>query len=395
MDQAMILRGRQTAALALVLLAVLCFAAEIGLDVAGCSHLINPSALSPAEAYGRLPTTIANLAFPLLGALIIFYRPENRIGWMALLFGVFSMLNTLGLHYQTCDSSDLTLLPGEHLLLPFIMVTSYGVLVTLGFFLLIFPDGKFLSPNWRRSGLVMLGVLSSYYLFTINWTDDLVNEIELTNHVIPLFAFPIFGIVSLVVRWRLSRGDVAQQIKWLAFFLATAGTLFFSVEIIGINFYPEIFEGWFYFIDVNLFIVGLPLVFGVALFKYRLYDIDIIIRRTLQYAIISGLLLMGYFGSVVLLQSLSGLASDEQSPLIIVVSTLFIAALFNPVRRRVQAFIDRRFYRQQYDAQQVLAQFSRRARDEVSIDILRSELAQVIQESIQPERMTLWLRERG
>ena len=135
-----------------------------------------------------------------------------------------------------------------------------------------------------------------------------------------------------------------------------------------------------------------PLSVVIAVLRYRLFDIDIIIRKTLVYAVLSGLLALLYFGMVALLQNIFDSVSGEQSPLVIVISTLFIAALFAPLRQRVQATIDRRFYRKKYDAQQVLAQFAQTARDEVSLEALTAELTRVIQETMQPETTSLWLK---
>jgi hypothetical protein len=141
--------------------------------------------------------------------------------------------------------------------------------------------------------------------------------------------------------------------------------------------YPAIFEGWFYLFELAIFWLGFPLVIGLAVFKYRLYDIDIIIRRTLQYTLLTGLLALIYFGSVVLLQRLFESFTGRQSPIIIVVTTLAIAALFNPLRLRVLDFIDRRFYRRKYNAERALAQFAASARDEVDMENLTMELLNV------------------
>jgi hypothetical protein len=129
--------------------------------------------------------------------------------------------------------------------------------------------------------------------------------------------------------------------------------------------------------------------------RYKLYDIDIIIRRTAVYAVLTTTLGLIYFGTVVLLQTAVGRATEEQSPLVIVFSTLLIAALFSPLRRRIQAFIDRRFFRRKYDAAQTIANFARMAGDEVELSVLTKELIQVVEETMHPERVSLWLKKTG
>jgi hypothetical protein len=139
-------------------------------------------------------------------------------------------------------------------------------------------------------------------------------------------------------------------------------------------------------------VVMIPISVGVAILRYRLFDIDIIIRKTVQYGVLTAVLGLVYYGSILLLQGLFTRVTGQESAVALVLSTLLVAALFNPLRQRVQAFIDRRFYRQKYDAQQVLAQFAQTARDEVDMEALQTELLRVVQETMQPQTITLWLK---
>ena len=194
----------------------------------------------------------------------------------------------------------------------------------------------------------------------------------------------VLPLVSLVIRFRRAVGIERQQYKWFVFAAAL---------ILVISIFTGISENSF--VLQLLFIISIllvPLALTVAVLRYRLYDIDLIIRRTLQYSLLTGLLVMVYFGSVVILQSLVENLAGEQSPLVIVLSTLAIAALFNPLRTRVQDFIDRRFYRKKYDAQHALAQFAATARDEVDVDQFTAALLNVVEETVQPEQVSLWIK---
>jgi hypothetical protein len=182
------------------------------------------------------------------------------------------------------------------------------------------------------------------------------------------------------------------QLKWLFYFLAVAIAMLLAIELFGDMVDEAIFESWIYRLVLLLAFWGFPAVIGLAVFKYRLYDIDVIIRRTVLYAALTAILPLVYLGSVTLLTNLFSSATGQQSALAIVVSTLLIAALFAPLRRRVQDTIDRRFFRQKYDAQQVLAQFALTARDETDLDALTTELVWVVMKTLQPEHVGVWLR---
>jgi hypothetical protein len=193
----------------------------------------------------------------------------------------------------------------------------------------------------------------------------------------------------LFVRFRRADPVERSQLKWLLYaggvFLVVYGVAGFGFDLGGSG--NDIFE-----IALFLSILSLPVAIAIAILRYRLYDIDVVIRKTLLYSALTVLLALVYFGSVILLQGLfSRLAGVQQSTLAVVISTLAIAALFTPLRRRIQDAIDRRFYRKKYDAQQVLAQFALTARDETDLDALLAELVRVVDETLQPEHVSVWL----
>ncbi len=191
---------------------------------------------------------------------------------------------------------------------------------------------------------------------------------------------------SLVVRFWRSAGVERQQIKWVAFAAAFI-PIWFMINAPVQAAFPILFQ----LIDA-LVIAAVPVAAGIAILRYRLYDIDVIINRTLVYAVLTATLVVIYLGGVVVLQRALVFLTGEGSQLAVVASTLAIAALFNPVRKRVQAFVDRRFYRQKYDAVKTLQDFSARLRDETDLDDLSKDLVAVARETMQPEHASLWLR---
>jgi len=198
----------------------------------------------------------------------------------------------------------------------------------------------------------------------------------------------VASAVSLIVRMRRAGRVERQQIKWLAYGGAVVvGTVFVAGGI-------AIWKGAIGIVGINVALLGLPVFTGIAIVRYRLYDIDVVINRTLVYGSLTLTLALVYFSGVATTQALlSVLTGQEQQPqLAIVVSTLVIAALFNPLRRRIQSFIDRRFYRRKYDAARTLAAFSARLREETDLGALNNELAGVIRETMQPAHVSLWLR---
>ena len=260
--------------------------------------------------------------------------------------------------------------------------------------LYLFPNGRAVPRRilWLFGPMVAaFGFLYLLYDLTIFAGDESLFERAITGLqplvqlLIPLLIVLVVG--AQVYRYaRVSGGTEKEQTKWFLLGLLIA---FVPLLLAGLvwDFPGEL--------DTIAFI-ALPIGIGISVLRYRLWDIDVIIRKTLVYAVLTGLLALVYFGSVVLLQQAFGrLTGVEQSPLAIVISTLVIAALFTPLRRRIQDWIDRRFFRKKYNAQQVLAAFALHARDETDLDALTAELVRVVQETMQPEHVSVWLLEKG
>jgi hypothetical protein len=210
-----------------------------------------------------------------------------------------------------------------------------------------------------------------------------------------LVASTVLSASSMVVRFRRAVGEERQQIKWFAFAagFAALGWVVNSLAYANVGGTESLFLVVAQLL-LLLSLLGIPLAVGIAILKYRLYDIDIIINRTLVYGSLTATLLAVYFGGVATIQAVFRfLTGQEQQPqLAVVISTLAIAALFNPVRRRIQSFIDRRFYRSKYDARKTLEAFSVRLRDETNLEALNNELVGVVRETMQPAHVSLWLR---
>jgi MFS family permease len=350
--------------------------------------------------------------FALVGALITSRQPRNVIGLVMMLPGLsFAFFLEVVAPY----TSGNYLPPAAHSIW-FLIILWFSnwnwllLVLPIMFIMLLFPTGRLLSPRWKW--VVYLGLwIVAVLLLLITFSQELGPNQEPIPWSVPnpigfissdwfdsisgpyLILFPIWILLcaaSLFLRFRRSRGVEREQIKWL-----------FYAGVVFILFYLPSFMGNTYYQAENLLnlllpvgMSTLPIAIGIAILRYRLYDIDVIIQKTLQYALLTGLLVLVYFGSVILLQSLTENLFGEQSPLVIVLSTLAIAALFNPLRTRIQDFIDLRFYRKKYDAEQALAQFAATARDEVDMDQLNAALLQVVEQTVQPESVSLWLHQR-
>jgi hypothetical protein len=345
------------------------------------------------------------VSFSVIGALIASHRPENPIGWIFLAvgccYGLLSAGDEYAIYALLTNPGALALGAEASWLGQWIWAPGLGLILV--FLPLLFPDGHPPSPRWRPVGWlgglsIVLAVVSSTIVLWPERGPALVTGDESPSHVLDvvllfaavpmLFVAGLGAVNSLLVRFRRSRGDERQQIKWFA--SAAALTLIWII-VFGqstLRGLPEAMVA----LSSLLVIPSIPIATGVAILRYRLYDIDVIINRTLVYGSLTVILVGLYFGGIVVLQRVFVLLTGERSTLAVVTSTLLIAALFNPLRRRIQGFIDRRFYRRKYDAAKTLEAFSAKLRDETDLDALSGDLVGVVRETMQPAHVSLWLR---
>jgi hypothetical protein len=349
-------------------------------------------------------------AFAVVGALLVAKRPANLIGWImatiALMVAIFHAGGTYAAYVMaTRGQPDALAVFGAwtgnwywYLLLALVVI----------YLPLLFPDGRLPSRRWLpvavvpgigTVGIVVLGALADTLIVDpvvegVHYRIDNPIGIEGLG---PVEDLPVFGVLtgillvgivgavaSVVLRFRRSRGVERQQMKWFVY--AAALLLLGPVE----GLLPEIVSTVLF----GVVIIALPTTIGIAVLRYRLYEIDIIINRTLVYGSLTAMLAAVYVSGVATTQTIfRALTGQEQQPqLAIVISTLVIAALFNPLRRRIQSFIDRRFYRRKYDAAKTLEAFSAKLRDETDLDALSDDLVGVVRETMQPAHVSLWLR---
>jgi len=349
--------------------------------------------------------TLLAVGCSLVGALIVpRISPKNPIGWLFCLIGLI-----WGVTHFSAEYAIYTLLavPGSlpaskaaAWMMCWVWVSAGGPIV---FLLLLFPDGRFPNRRWRWFAcfsllLIVGGTISQalapgsvYYLRAIHnplGVEGLPNYGELIQTVNFTLVFVSAG--SLFVRRLRASGVERQQLKCFTYtlILAITGTIltYTISEALGAQWLK-----WAGYALMQVGLVGVPISMGMAILRYRLYEIDTLINRTLVYGPLTAALVALYFGGVVLLQSLFVVLTGERSTLAIVASTLVIAAMFNPLRRRIQSFIDRRFYRSKYDARKTLEAFSTKLRDETDIEALNDELVGVVRETMQPAHVTLWL----
>jgi hypothetical protein len=344
-----------------------------------------------------------------VGAIVASRRPENPVGWLLCLFGVAVATSTFASQYAIYAllAQPDTIPAGEALA----WVASWLLPVMIGlqvFYLLLFPTGRLPSRRWRwlawlTVAYILVGVTTAAFspgahmgaLGPIRNPLGVEGLTQFYKAVLYTMSPALFiaAVFSLVVRLRRAVGVERQQLKWLAY--AAGGVAISSILLITTIALdtPRWYE-WVANAIVLAVTPGVPIAIGIAILRYRLYDIDLLINRTLVYGSLTAILAGVYFGGVTATQALfRDLAGQQELPqLVVVVSTLLIAALFTPLRRRIQSFIDRRFYRAKYDARKTLEAFSVKLRDETDLQALCEELVGVVRETMQPAYVSLWLR---
>jgi hypothetical protein len=360
---------------------------------------------APSALADTVLVTALILAFSTVGALIASRRPGNPIGWLFCSGALVWILGELALEYAVYATDTA---PGAFPAVAWVgwfggWARGMGWFLIVVFLLLLFPTGRLPSPRWRP---VLWAAVAGIVLFTIAaWLSPMPLDLRLTSVANPLglklesalrlveafyLVLPLLIVTSgtaVIVRFRGSRGEERQQLKWFAYAVAVMTLMFagwFSLVLAGLA--PE---GRLVY---ALPLFGLPVAVGIAILRHRLYDIDVVINRTLVYGSLTVTLAATYVICVVALQQVFRVLTGGESQLAVVASTLAIAALFGPLRRRVQSFIDRRFYRGRYDAARTLEVFSAKLRDETDLDQLNTELLAVVRDTVQPASAGLWLR---
>jgi len=347
----------------------------------------------------------------LVGALIASRQPRNPVGWFIIGHALCFTLGEFGRQYAIFG---VLTSPGSLPLAGAVASLAYwawfpGLMLMIAFLPLYFPDGRLLSPRWRPvagitvfvavlltalavvrpGGYETRGIPNPLGIESLNDLGFLSGALEVLLPGLGVLV-GLLAVGSLVARFWRSRGVERQQMKWFVY----AAVLFISLavlkQILGVRVPPIVDE-----ISFVVTLQALWVAIGFSVLNYRLYDVDVVVNRTLVYTGFTTVLALLYFGSIALLQAVLIVLTGQGAQLAVVASTLLIAALFNPIRHRTQNLVDRRFYRGKYDAERVLAVFSDKLRDETDLDRLSEDLLVVVRETVQPEHASLWLRARS
>jgi hypothetical protein len=352
-----------------------------------------------------IEATVLAIGFSTVGAVVTPRHSQNPMGWIfcavGLLYAAVHFVAEYAIYTLLAAPGSLPAGEAAAWVFSWLFVPQIGL---SGLLILLFPDGRVQSIRWRWfAWLIVFATPASMVMAALSpgeivgldpihnplGIEDLPNLYELVQAL--MLTLLLVAATSLLVRLRRARGVEQQQIKWFAYavVVASSGSILTYVVPVAIG------APWLELVSYVPFVVGVvsvPISMGIAILRYRLYDIDLLINRTLVYGALTAMLVGVYVGSIVVLQGLVRVFTGQESQLAIVASTLAVAALFNPLRRRIQSFIDRRFYRSKYDAAKTLEAFSAKLRDETDLDALSDDLVGVVRETMQPANVSLWLR---
>jgi hypothetical protein len=354
---------------------------------------LNLSLDAPAYAFWPELTSLA-VGYSVIGAIIASRLPNHPVGWICCAIGLIAAVDHFAGEYSLYALlAQPHPLPGGRAMLwlqGWFWMLFVGLLV---FLLLLFPTGRLPSRRWRPFAWVSVAVISAAVIWSSVISPDVGSNAPPSPVQLSVVLLGGVAAASLIIGRRNARGVERQQIKWLLYF----GPLFFVAVGLHIGFYffwlaQRSWGLWASYLLVTVGVLSGPIAIGIAILRYKLYDIDIIINRTLVYGSLTAMLVALYFGVIVLMQRFFVLLTGQQSTLAVVASTLLIAALFNPLRSRIQSFIDRRFYRRKYDARKTLEAFSAQLRNETDLNALSDDLVGVVRETMQPAHVSLWLR---
>ena len=353
----------------------------------------------------------APVVFAIVAALIVSRQPRNTIGWVLMVpVGLYVVGGPIGSYIERLAPSSPAPTVPLLLMLWFNNWSWLLLIFPLLFIPLLFPNGRPPTPRWRWVGVAAIVWATLFVLMatlaqqiSAGTKPDLVfdNPIGVLREdmverlvgvwIAGLVVLVIACAVALFIRYRRANDTEREQIKWLLYACAVFLVVYVGGFVSGLGGTASL-GGYIWGVFFGLSVITLPAAIGIAVLKYRLYDIDVVINRTLVYGSLTVTLVLFYLGGVVSLQYAFRALIGQGSQIAIVASTLAIAALFNPLRRKVQAFVDRRFYRRKYDARKTLEAFSAKLRDETDLDALNDELVGVVRKTMQPAHVSLWLR---
>jgi hypothetical protein len=352
-----------------------------------------------------IEATVLAIGFSTVGALVAPHYSQNPMGWIfcavGFLYAAVHFVAEYAIYALLAAPGSLPAGEAAAWVFSWLFVPQIGL---TGLLILLFPDGRVQSIGWRWFAWVIvfatpasmvMAALSPGEIIGLDpihnplGIEGLPNLYELVQAL--MLTLLLVAATSQLVRLRRARGIEQQQIKWFAYavVVASSGSILAYVVPVAVG------ALWLDLVGYVPFVVGVvsvPISMGIAILRYRLYDIDIIINRTLVYGALTALLVAVYVGSVMSLQGALRALTGQESQLAIVASTLLIAAMFSPLRHRIQAFVDRRFYRTKYDARKTLEAFSAQLRDETDLNALSDDLTSVVRETMQPAHVSLWLR---